>query len=341
MAFALGMTSWVQRLATLAVLTIGATAGCISVNAQDRDNQIREQFRAKMNENTITVASGNPNGAYLFLAYDMTAVLDRGDAMRVLTYIGKGGQQNVKDALFLRGVDFGITQANVLRHFKRTGELGSDIDRRLVYITRLHNEEMHLVVASNSGVNAITDLAGKTVNFSDVGSGTQLATQILFGALKIAGVKEVNMGQADALQKLKTGEIAATVLVAGKPAGAFARLTTDSGYRILPIAYSREVEDADFLPTRLTSADYAMIPAGQSVDSLAVSAVLAAYNWPSSSDRYRRASKFIEEFFSKIEDFRKPPRHAKWKEVNIGSNLQGWTRHPAAEAWLAANKSPR
>ena len=33
----------------------------------------------KLNQNTVTVISGNPNGAYLYLAYDMSAVLDDGN----------------------------------------------------------------------------------------------------------------------------------------------------------------------------------------------------------------------------------------------------------------------
>lgn len=314
--------------------------GDIATQAQDRNSQVRAQFRDRMNANTIAIASGNPNGAYLFLAYDLTAVLDNSDQMRILTYIGKGGQQNVKDALFLRGVDLGITQANVLRHYKKTGELGTDIDRRLVYITRLHVEEMHLLVSESSGITKISDLAGKTVNFSDIGSGTQLSSQILFETLKLK-VTEVNMGQGDALVKLKSGEIAATVLVAGKPAGAFARLQPGSGYKILPIPFTADVEAADFLPTKLTTSDYPMIPQGTTVKSLAVSAVLAAYNWDQDSDRYRRIARFVDTFFDKFPEFSKPPRHPKWKEVNLNATLPGWTRHPAAQAWLDRKKAAR
>jgi hypothetical protein len=38
----------------------------------------------KLNQNTVTVISGNPNGAYLYLAYDMPAMLDDGNELRVL-----------------------------------------------------------------------------------------------------------------------------------------------------------------------------------------------------------------------------------------------------------------
>ncbi|HRD75289.1 MAG TPA: TAXI family TRAP transporter solute-binding subunit [Hyphomicrobiaceae bacterium] len=321
------------------MLQLGAALGLAALSltssvalAQDRLAVFKESLRSKANAHTVGVASGNPNGAYLYLAYDLSAVFDS-EALRVIAVVGKGGQQNVKDALYLRGIDLAITQANVLKHFKRTGELGSDIDKRLVYITRLYTEEMHVVVHQKSGVASLQELAGKTVNFSDAGSGTQLSARVLFQLLGL-NVKEINVGQADALRMLAAGEIAATVLVAGKPAGAFGRLAADSGYRILPIPYTQAMEDADFLPIRLSRTDYAIIPDGQPVDSLGVSAVLAAYNWPKSSDRYARIERFINELFTRLAELQKPPRHPKWKDVNLSATLPGWTRHPAAQSWL-------
>ena len=56
--------------------------------------------------------------------------------------------------------------------------------------------------------------------------------------------------------------------------------------------------------------------------------MLAAYNWPRDTDRYRRVAAFVDAFFSKFPEFQKPARHAKWKEANINSTLRGWKRFP-------------
>ena len=160
----------------------------------------RDQFVEELNANTVTIVSGNPNGTYLFLAYDMSAVLDDGNKLRVLPVLGKGGGQNTKDMLYLRGIDMGITQSNILRYYNKTGEVGKNIAGRLRYITRLYNEELHLLVAPS--INSVEDLRGKKVNFSDIGSGTQTSSQLIFEALRIP-VQEVNMGQADAFEALK------------------------------------------------------------------------------------------------------------------------------------------
>src|ERR1041384_7384850 len=94
----------------------------------------------QVNANTIAIISGNPNATYMSIAYDMSAVLDNGDAFRVLPVIGKGGGQNIKDVRFLKGVDLRITHSNLLGYYKRTNEIGP-IDDKIVYIAKLFNEE--------------------------------------------------------------------------------------------------------------------------------------------------------------------------------------------------------
>jgi TRAP transporter TAXI family solute receptor len=288
----------------------------------------------RVNSNTIAVISGNLNATYVTIAYDLSAVLDDGDEFRVLPVIGKGGGQNIKDVRFLKGVDLGITQSNLLGYYKRTNEIGH-IDDKIVYIAKLFNEEMHLIVRGDSGINSIEQLAGKKVNFSDIGSGTQLSTRDIFERLGIKA-EEVNMGQGDAFEALKRGEIAATILIAGKPTASTAKLKAAEGFRILPVAYAKPLHN-DYLPATLTSEDYpGLIAPGQKVETVAVGAVLIAFNWPKGTDRYRRIQKFVDNFFPRVAEFQKPPRHPKWKEANLAAVLPGWTRFAGADEWLRA-----
>src|SRR5256714_10184633 len=273
----------------------------------------------RINSNTIAVVSGNINATYLTIAYDMSAVLDDADDFRVLPVVGKGGGQNIKDVRFLKGVDLGITQSNLLPYFKKTNEIGV-IDDKIVYIAKLFNEEMHLIVRADSGLTSIEQLAGKRVNFSDAGSGTQLSTRDIFERLGTP-VQEVNMGQADAFEKLKSGEIAATILIAGKPAGSMAKLKAIDGFRILPIAYAKPLQN-DYLPATLSAEDYpGLIGPGQKVETVAVGAVLIAFNWPKGTDRYRRIQKLVDAFFPKLAEFQKAPRHPKWNEAKLAAVL--------------------
>jgi TRAP transporter TAXI family solute receptor len=291
----------------------------------------QQAVRDELNQNTVTVISGNPNGTYLYLAYDMSAVLDDGNNLRVLPVIGKGGYQNMMDVLHLRGVDLGITQSNIMSYLKKTGEFGPNIDQRIAFVTRLYNEEMHIL--AGPGIERVQDLSGRKVNFSDVGSGTQFSTRLIFELLGIRAT-EINVGQGDGYQMVKSGEIAATVLIAGKPTGSFAKFKLEPGMKLLPVPYTERLEQ-DYFPAKLTGDDYPnLLPKGTSLDTVAVASVLAVYNWPRDTDRYRRVASFIDAFFSKFADFEKPARHPKWKEANLNSSLRVWQRFPAAEEWL-------
>jgi TRAP transporter TAXI family solute receptor len=286
----------------------------------------------RLNANTVSIVSGNPNATYLTVAYDMSDVLDDGDNFRVLPIVGKGGGQNIRDVRYLKGIDLGITQSNILNQLRASNEIGK-LDDQIDYIAKLFNEELHVVVRADSGITSLNDLNGKTVNFSDVGSGSQLLARDIFHRLGITP-REANMGQGNALEKMKSGEVAATILVSGKPAGAMGKLRAADGYRFLPVPFARPLQ-ADYLPATLGHGDYpGMVEDGHDVSTVAVSAVLIAYNWPQDSDRYRRIEKFVQMFFPKLAELQKPPHHPKWRETNLAAVLPGWTRFPAAQEWL-------
>ena len=290
----------------------------------------------RLNADTIAIVSGNPNATYLSIAYDLSAVLDDGDKFRVLPVIGKGGGQNIRDVRFLKGVDLGITQSVLLNQFRSSGEIGN-IDDKIVYIAKLFNEEMHLLVRADSGIDTLDQLNGKKVNFSDIGSGSQLSTRDIFRRLGIKA-EEVNMGQADAFEKLKTGEIAATVLIAGKPAASMLKLRAADGFRFLPVPFAKQLQD-EYLPAVLGNADYpGLVESGHEISTVAVGAVLIAYNWPRDTDRYRRIAKFVDAFFPRLAEFQEPPRHPKWRETNLAAVVPGWTRFGAAHEWLNRNR---
>jgi TRAP-type uncharacterized transport system substrate-binding protein len=293
------------------------------------------------NKNVIGLISGSPysDDTYLQIAYDLADVLNDSDNLRILPIAGIGGPSNIRDVRYVRGVDIGLTQTNILNSFRRSNERLGHFDDKLVYIAKLFNEEIHLVARSN--ITSITQLKGLKVNLDAKASGTSYTMRDLFNTLGI-DVQEVNMSQVEAIEKVRSGEIAATVLIAGKPVRSMSKLSGADGLHLVTIPYAKQLFD-DYLPTTFTHDDYPeLVPAGQSVDSVAVSAVLIAYNWPKTNlDRYSRVQRFVEAFFPKIAEFRKPPRHVKWREVNVAATLPGWKRFDAAQTWLDQhNNSP-
>jgi hypothetical protein len=147
-------------------------------------------------------------------------------------------------------------------------------------------------------------------------------------------VEQVLYDNPTALQKLKAGELAALVRVIGKPIDFFARLPANSGLHFLSIPFSKTFADYYGLG-ELTNKDYpTLVPDGQPVDTIAVPAVLAVSNWPKGPDHNRRVGKFVEALFTQWDKFREPPRHPKWRDVNLAATVPGWNRWSAAEAML-------
>lgn len=95
----------------------------------------------------------------------------------------------------------------------------------------------------------------------------------------------------------------------------------------------------DYLPAAITGEDYPeIIAAGGELETVAVGAVLIAYNWPKGSEPYRRLEDFVGRFFSKIGEFKGASRHPKWREMNLAATLAGWARFAPAEEWLQRNR---
>jgi TRAP-type uncharacterized transport system substrate-binding protein len=292
------------------------------------------------NKNVIGLISGSPNSddTYLQMAYDLADVLNDGDNLRILPIAGIGGPSNIRDVRYVRGVDIGLTQTNILNNFRRSNERLGHFDDKIVYIAKLFNEEVHLVARPD--ITSIAQLKGLKVNLDARGSGTSYTMRDLFNTLGI-DVQEVSLSQVEAIEKVKSGEIAATVLIAGKPVSSMSKLSREDGLHLVSIPYPKQLSD-DYLPATLTHDDYPqLVRTGESVDTVAVGAVLIAFNWPKTNlDRYSRVQRFVETFFPKIAELQKPPRHVKWREVNLAATLPGWKRFPAAQEWLDQHNGP-
>src|SRR6266853_3759144 len=170
-------------------------------------------LRARKNLWTVGVAGGLMSGTNMTFADEMAQVLDDGDNLRVLPIVTYGAASNLDDLLYLRGVDVAITQSDVFEYF-RTQRKTANLEGRIHYILRLPISEMHLLAGND--IKSVEDLRGKKVNFGPAGSASSLTGSIVFQRYGIK-VEPTNYDNPVAMQKLKSGEIAALIRVIGKP----------------------------------------------------------------------------------------------------------------------------
>ena len=289
-----------------------------------------QELRERINRGTVGLISGGVNGTYIRISADLADVLD-GPDLRVLSIIGKGSVQNTADLLYLRGIDVAIVQSDVLEFLERQRKY-TGIKSRIHYVTKLYNEEFHLLVRDE--INSLSDLNGKKVNTDTTGSGTNMTATIVFDTLGIA-VEKTHFDQSAAIEKLKSGEISGLAYVAGKPAQLFKNISAEDGVKFLPVNLTPDLLQT-YLPAKLTPEAYPnLIAEGSAVSTLAVGAVMAAYAWTPGHPRHTKVERFVQRFFDRFDEFRQPARHPKWREVSLSATVPGWTQFDAASVWLA------
>jgi TRAP transporter TAXI family solute receptor len=275
---------------------------------------------------------GQPGATFNQLAYDIATVVSDGQNLRVLPVEGGAAVENVEDVLYLRSIDMALTTQEALNYLKSSGELGPHLEQRVTYIANLFPNPLQIL--ARSGTKSIQDLAGKKVNFNNKGSATAQFVPNIFKALRI-DVQAFNMSQGDALEKMRRGELDATICSCPTPVPAYANLKPESGLEFVAVPYDKSLRDS-YLPASIKNEDYPnLVKKDDNIDTIAASTVLISFNWPKDSVRYQRTAKFVDAFFSKFSEFYKAPRNPQWKSVNLAANLPGWTRFPAAEEWLA------
>jgi TRAP-type uncharacterized transport system substrate-binding protein len=297
------------------------------------DKPVREDENARalrLNNWTIGLAGGLLEGTFAWYAADIAKALDDGDNLRVMPINTFGAVGNVLDLVYVKGVDFAITYADVLDHYKNVDRIPG-IEQRVNYVIPMFQGEFHLFVRPE--IKTIQDLAGKKVGFNTVGSAANYTGNIVFERLGVK-VEKVFMNNALALEAMRKGELAGLVHAVGKPNSLFKPLKAEEGFRFLPVEYTDVFKDY-YTPAELTHADYPnLIPQGQSVPTISVQALLAVYNWPRNTDRYRRCVRFVEYLFERFDKLRQPPYQPGWRQINLAGTIPGWTRFQPAQEML-------
>src|SRR5262245_58115479 len=294
----------------------------------------REQLRQKMNENLLVLMCGSLGAPYIQLGHDISVVVNDGDNLRILPVVSDGALSNVGDVLYLKGVDLGITTVQILNTLRSSNEFGTSLDRQITYGAPLSVDTLHIL--ARPGIERIEDLKDKKVSFNSKGSGTARFTPLVFKALGI-DVQETTMAQGDAIQAMRNGELDATACSCPMPLPAFPAVKQEWGFKFLDVPYVPAFEQ-DYVPANIANENYPNLVAKEhKVQTIATSTILIAFNWARGSDHSRRIDKFVDAFFSKAEELRKPPRHPAWRDVNMAGTIRGWQRFAAAQEWLDHN----
>jgi hypothetical protein len=266
------------------------------------------------------------------LIEDMADVLGRAQ-FRILPVVGRGPVQNASDLLHLKGIDFAILPSNLFAYLPR--EALPEAAGRIRLVLTLYDEQFHLLARND--VPDVAALNGRKVAFGARGSGDAVAASMVFGALGVRP-QPVFVDAPLAIGRLQAGEIAAVAVAAAKPAAPFHDVNREQGVHFLPIRMTPRLSQL-YKPAQLGIEDYPLlIGAGEAgrgapVPMVALSMVLAAFDFTPESQRGVASARLVDAFFRNLPAFLAPPHDPRWRQADPAAIPPGWTRYAPALAW--------
>ncbi len=292
----------------------------------DQNQPVTNAVRISTAQNaTIGLITGGPGSTDAVIAADIAQALDDTDKLRILPMLGRGSVQNLADLIYLKGVDVAIVHADVLTQTMRNGTIPRE--NTVQYIARLFPEEIHILARRE--ILTLNDLNGKPVATGPLGSGTEISAGALLDMCHITP-NIIHENQSAALDHLRHGDIAAMVVIGGKPVPVLQGIEPGTALHFLPIPLNAQLVDS-YVPTSLDHQSYPnLVPAGPVIDTVAVSSVLVTLSSSADTQRARRVNRFVDALFERFDQFGRPGFHPKWREVNLSAQVQGWARYPEA-----------
>ena len=189
------------------------------------------------------IATGGTGGTYYPLGGMLAQVLSNNATVggKKLAATAETGNASVANAKLLgRGeIESAFVAADILdAAYRGVNQFKDGALTNLRALGALYPETVRLVVRADSGVTKFTDLKGKSISSGSPGSGQwQLLGDLLeVHGLKREDVKEDFSSFAQSVDKIKDGNLVASLITAGVPTASVVDLANATAIRIVPLA---------------------------------------------------------------------------------------------------------
>ncbi len=272
----------------------------------------------------IGIMAGGIGTTTARLAEDLSRTMSGKSGVQIRAMLGKGSEQSINDLLYLRGVDLAFVNADILANIRITKPNHPALGN-LAYLAKVTDSELHLLVRKDSDINDIYDLETKKISVGNKGSGSALTSRLV---MRILGIKTsaAFMSATVGLDELRRGTLEAVFFVGAKPLPLLLNIREDDELKLVGIPFSSQLasiyQQSEFLVD-----DYPTIVENKFVPTLSVPVILAVYNkFAKGSFRHNNLIKFSEDFLDDIPLLQQPPRHPKWKDLDLTATVEGWKR---------------
>ena len=284
------------------------------------------------------IATGGTGGTYYPLGGMLAQLISNKVTIsgKKLSATAETAGASVANAQLLgrKDIESAFVAADILDSaYKGTGQFDGKPLKNLRALGALYPEQVQLITLASANIKGFRDLKGKSVSSGSPGSGQW---QLLGDLLETYGMTRKDIGEdlssfAQSVDKIKDGNLTASLITAGAPTSSIVDLANAREIRVVPLA-GPEIE-----AMRKKQPYYAnvQLPAntykGQTapVDTLAVMAIWETHDGVTDAMAYEVTKALFEntETLGQV--------HPKGKEISLKTALQSVSipLHPGAEKY--------
>ena len=212
--------------------------------------------------------------------------LDHENGLRILPVLGKGAVQSVQDLQDFPIIDAALITTDSLAYTKGQNLLAPD-ESKIAYVAAI--KQLPIVLVTKRSIANVTALAGKKIATGAADTASFASGELLLGSMEVPFLR-VAQSQESAVEALLQGRADAALFV-GLPMN-IEKL--GNNFHALPMVMPEQLAQI-YRPAQLTSKDAAnLVPAGQQLDTVSTSLILAV-NEVSSTPDHRKALKAFED----------------------------------------------
>ncbi len=233
------------------------------------------------------IATGGTGGTYYPLGGMLAQLISNKATVdgRKISATAEAAGASVGNAQLLgkKDIESAFVAADILdAAYHGKGQFANAPLKNLRALGALYPETVQLITRADSGINSVRDLKGKSISSGSPGSGQyQLLTDLLqvYGMTR-ADVKEDLSSFTQAVDKIKDGNLHATLITAGVPTAAITDFAQSHALKVIPLAGAEIAELQKQQPYYASVKLPANTYKGQAdaVDTLAVMAVWTTHD---------------------------------------------------------------
>jgi TRAP transporter TAXI family solute receptor len=189
------------------------------------------------------IATGGTGGTYYPLGGMLAQLISNKavvDGKKVIATAEAAGA-SVANAKLLgnKEIESAFVAADILdAAYHGTGQFKDAPIKNLRALGALYPETVQLITRGDSGINSVKDLKGKSISSGSPGSGQY---QLLTDLLKVYGMSRTDIKEdlssfTQAVDKIKDGNLDATLITAGVPTAAVTDFAQSHSLKVIPLA---------------------------------------------------------------------------------------------------------